>query len=51
MSTLVVEVVLDGGGEEGIDECCLAETRLSGNLDVKTDESIKAVCWIVYMIL
>jgi hypothetical protein len=32
MSALVVRVVLDGGGEEGIDEGCLPQTRFTSNL-------------------
>ena len=32
VAALVVGVVLDGGGEEGVDEGCLAEPRLAGNL-------------------
>ena len=32
VSSLVVGIVLDGGGEEGVDEGCLSETGLSSNL-------------------
>ena len=32
MSPFVIGVVLDGGGEESVDEGCLSETRLAGNL-------------------
>lgn len=32
MSTLVVGIVLDGGGEEGVDEGGLSEARLASNL-------------------
>jgi hypothetical protein len=34
VSSLVVGVVLDGGGEEGVDEGRLSETRLASNLDL-----------------
>lgn len=34
VAALVVGIVLDGGGEEGVDECSLAETRLASNLDM-----------------
>lgn len=33
MSSLVIGVVLDSGGEEGIDECSLAQARFASNLD------------------
>lgn len=33
VSSLVVGIVLDGGGEEGIDEGSLSETRLASNLE------------------
>ena len=32
VSSLVVGIVLDGGGEERVDECRLSETRLASNL-------------------
>lgn len=32
VSSLVVGIVLDGGGEEGVDEGSLSETRLASNL-------------------
>ena len=32
MTAAVVGVVLDGGGEEGVDEGSLSETRLASNL-------------------
>jgi hypothetical protein len=32
VSSLVVGIVLDGGGEERVDEGCLSETRLASNL-------------------
>lgn len=32
VSSLVVGVVFDGCGEEGVDEGCLSETRLASNL-------------------
>jgi hypothetical protein len=32
VSSLVVGIVLDGGGEERVDEGCLSEARLAGNL-------------------
>jgi hypothetical protein len=32
MTALVVGIVLDGGGEEGIDEGGLAQARLASNL-------------------
>lgn len=35
MSALVVGVVLDGRGEEGVDEGRLAQTRLASNLRAK----------------
>lgn len=34
VTALVVGIVLDGGGEEGVDEGSLAETRLASNLDM-----------------
>ena len=33
VSSLVVGIVLDGGGEEGVDEGSLSETRLASNLE------------------
>ena len=33
MATLVIGVVLDGGGEEGIDEGSLSQTRFASDLD------------------
>jgi hypothetical protein len=33
VATLVIGVVLDGGGEEGIDESSLSQTRFTSNLD------------------
>jgi hypothetical protein len=33
VSSLVVGIVLDGGGEERVDEGCLSEARLAGNLE------------------
>lgn len=32
VSSLVVGIVLDGGREEGVDECCLSKTGLASNL-------------------
>ena len=32
VALLVVGIVLDGGGEEGVDECGLAQARLASNL-------------------
>ena len=32
MAALVVGIVLDRGGEEGVDECSLSATRLASNL-------------------
>ena len=32
VSSLVVGIVLDGGGEKGVDEGCLSKTRLASNL-------------------
>jgi hypothetical protein len=32
VSSLVVGIVLDGGGEEGVDEGSLSEARLASNL-------------------
>jgi hypothetical protein len=34
VSSFVVGVVLDGGGEEGVDEGRLSETRFASNLDL-----------------
>lgn len=36
VSTLVVGIVLDGGGEEGVDEGGLAQARLAGNLRISS---------------
>lgn len=33
MAALVVGIVLDGGGEQGVDEGCLSQARLASNLD------------------
>ena len=33
VTALVIGVVLDGGGEEGVDECGLSESGLSSNLE------------------
>lgn len=33
MPSLVIGVVLDSGGEKGIDECGLSQARLASNLD------------------
>jgi hypothetical protein len=41
MTATVVGVVLDGGGEEGVDEGCLSQTRLTSNHD---SESGTALC-------
>lgn len=32
VAALVIGIVLNRGGEEGVDECCLSQSRLSGNL-------------------
>jgi len=32
VSALVIGVVLNGGGEEGVDECSLSESRFASNL-------------------
>jgi hypothetical protein len=34
VSALVIGVVLDGGGEEGVDEGGLAQARLASNLTI-----------------
>lgn len=34
VTALVVGIVLDGGGEEGVDEGSLSEARLASNLDM-----------------
>ena len=34
VATLVVGVVLDGGGEKSVDEGSLAQARLAGNLEM-----------------
>lgn len=34
VAALVVGIVLDGGGEEGVDECSLSQARLASNLQL-----------------
>jgi hypothetical protein len=42
VAALVVGVVLDGGGEEGVDECSLSETRLASDLlELATEEMFR----------
>jgi len=45
VSSLVVGIVLDGGGEERVDESCLSEARLSRNLPLSDSRSIADV-WV-----
>ena len=46
VSSLVVGIVLDGGGEEGVDESSLSETRLASNLEELDGDAnmIRVVC-------
>jgi hypothetical protein len=45
VSSLVVGIVLDGGGEQGVDEGSLSESRLASNL-LWSDEVLDACEWV-----
>lgn len=40
VAALVVRIVLDGGGEEGVDEGGLAQARLASNLPIKKQSKL-----------
>ena len=45
MSTLVIGIVLDGGGEEGVDEGGLSKARLASNLSEESGISMWWTKW------
>lgn len=41
VAALVVGIVLDGGREKSVDECSLAQTRLTSNLDMMRSADVQ----------